>query len=708
MKLTVFLLVIIFKLTSAWQDDPKCGLQTVDLLPETQIVGGQPAQEGEYPWQAALYSGGYRICGASLVTPNWLITAAHCVNAFQDSSSYELMLGSNSLNNISENSQRLPCSEFYVHPLYGEPGDSIYDWDMALMKVERPFEITDYVRTVCVPQKSQEDDFGAGKAVTITGWGTTYEGGPQNPDLFEVTVPVVDQQKCKDNYAPEPITDDMICAGLPEGGKDSCQGDSGGPLVGLIGDRWYLGGVVSWGQGCARPELPGVYTRVTEFEDWIAPIFDGGVPVLPDKTFALGNPPIDTPSRCANARRPENGHVKCCIDLSSFDDVDINSGGKSGGKSSGGHSSGGSSHGPDVYTCTYTCDVGFKLSGPSVLECPIDKITDNPTCEPVECEVLPAIDQGSLSCSDSFQYGSVCQYKCAVGFYISGGSSSLTCNKDGMWNGIVPTCQPVQCPALEEPNHGSLLCPNGRTFGSDCRYTCDNRYRLDGPSVATCAANGTWTSTGNRLPTCKLSECTPLPLLVHGSLTCTKGWDRGSLCSYSCHGGYTLTGGNYLLSCRASGFWRGDIPTCEADSSPRTTAPPTKFYTTKPRTTESPTQFYTTTPELPDYNTTTAFAPNTTTTISTPTKYSTTTPGNSTTNTEFALYDFSDGAGGRDGPSSIVGPDSGQGSDTASGGLNAAGIVAIVAVIVVLMGVSIGLFVAYRSTKHSQEGYGNL
>ncbi|XP_072043206.1 trypsin-1-like [Amphiura filiformis] len=283
MKLSVFLLVIIFKLVITWQDDPKCGLQTVDLLPETQIVGGQPAQEGEWPWQAALYAYGSPMCGASLVAPNWIITAAHCI--------YELMLGSNSLTDISENSQKLPCSEFYVHPLYdGETRE----WDMALMKVERPFEITDYVRTVCVPQKSQENEFEADEPVTITGWGTTSEGGPQNPDLFEVTVPVIDQQECIDNYVPEPITDKMICAGLPEGGKGHCQGDSGGPLVGLIktpqGYRWYLGGIVSYGFGCARPEFPGVYTRVTEFEDWIAPIFDGGVPGgVPDKGNSAKN-----------------------------------------------------------------------------------------------------------------------------------------------------------------------------------------------------------------------------------------------------------------------------------------------------------------------------------------------------------------------------------------------------------------------------------
>ncbi|XP_072043217.1 ovochymase-2-like [Amphiura filiformis] len=312
MKLTVFLLAIIITLAAAWQDDPKCGLQTVDLLPETQIVGGQPAQEGEYPWQAAVYVDGRRICGASLVAPDWIITAAHCIDVLNDPPIYEFMLGSNSLSDISENSQKIPCSGVYVHPMYGENANSSYDADIALMKMERPFEITDHVRTVCVPQMSQEDEFETDTPVTITGWGTTFEGGPQNPDLFEVTVPVVDQQQCVDYYAPEPITDNMICAGLPEGGKDSCQGDSGGPLVGLIknpdGDRWYLGGVVSWGFGCARPELPGVYTRVTEFEDWIAPIYDGGEPDKKtsdcddDEFLCRGGWCISSASKCNGGR----------------------------------------------------------------------------------------------------------------------------------------------------------------------------------------------------------------------------------------------------------------------------------------------------------------------------------------------------------------------------------------------------------------------
>ena len=95
-----------------------------------------------------------------------------------DPSIYEFMLGSNSLLDISENSQRIRCAGVYVHPDYALYFNSSYDSDIALMKMERPYVITDHVRTVCVPQKAQEEDgFGAGKPVTITGWGTTYEGG---------------------------------------------------------------------------------------------------------------------------------------------------------------------------------------------------------------------------------------------------------------------------------------------------------------------------------------------------------------------------------------------------------------------------------------------------------------------------------------------------------------------------------------------------
>lgn len=102
--------------------------------------------------------------------------------------------------------------------------------------------------------------------------GFTAEGGPTNPrDLLKVSMPVVDRASCKASYAGlvrgVQVTEQMVCAGLPEGGEGTCQGDSGGPLVDAA--TGTLVGVVSWAQGCARAGMPSVFARVGEFVDWI-------------------------------------------------------------------------------------------------------------------------------------------------------------------------------------------------------------------------------------------------------------------------------------------------------------------------------------------------------------------------------------------------------------------------------------------------------
>merc|ERR1712228_937949 len=103
----------------------------------------------------------------------------------------------------------------------------------------------------------------------VSGWGTTTEGGSTPSSLMDVTVPIVSDQECRDAYGQNDVDDSMICAGLPEGGKDSCQGDSGGPLACSDTGSTYLAGIVSWGYGCARPSYPGVYCDVASFDDWI-------------------------------------------------------------------------------------------------------------------------------------------------------------------------------------------------------------------------------------------------------------------------------------------------------------------------------------------------------------------------------------------------------------------------------------------------------
>lgn len=117
---------------------------------------------------------------------------------------------------------------------------------------------------------SLENDYVGTKAIAA-GWGTLHEDGKPSCLLQEVEVPVMSLKDCRNtSYSPRMISDNMMCAGYPDGKKDSCQGDSGGPLIAERPDKKYeVIGVVSWGNGCARPGYPGVYTRLTRYLDWV-------------------------------------------------------------------------------------------------------------------------------------------------------------------------------------------------------------------------------------------------------------------------------------------------------------------------------------------------------------------------------------------------------------------------------------------------------
>merc|ERR1712168_963649 len=124
------------------------------------------------------------------------------------------------------------------------------------------------VQPACLPQKTQQWDDDV--MFLVSGWGAVREGGRAPDTLQQVMVPHFNHDKCAKILAyRNRIPDTVICAGYPEGGKDSCQGDSGGPLVTLIDGEWTLAGVVSWGIGCARRGKPGVYTDVAKYIDWI-------------------------------------------------------------------------------------------------------------------------------------------------------------------------------------------------------------------------------------------------------------------------------------------------------------------------------------------------------------------------------------------------------------------------------------------------------
>jgi len=235
-----------------------------------RIVGGFPTSIEINPWQVALIQGlvaepmRSQFCGGSIIDPEWVITAAHCMDNFivnKIPARVNVVAGTT---RYKEGGQRVAVKRIFVHPGWNKENN---DNDVALLQLSRRLTSTPSMRPIQLVAAGTA--FAAPIPLQVTGWGATSEGGSGSEALLAAIVPLVPNSVCnaRDSYAGR-VTANMFCAGNREGGRDSCQGDSGGPIWTTMGGNQTLVGVVSFGDGCARRLKFGVYTRLANYTAW--------------------------------------------------------------------------------------------------------------------------------------------------------------------------------------------------------------------------------------------------------------------------------------------------------------------------------------------------------------------------------------------------------------------------------------------------------
>ncbi|GAB3563575.1 serine protease [Amycolatopsis endophytica] len=217
------------------------------------IVGGTEASISDHPYAVYLTDkNGNQFCGGVIVSPAAVATAAHCAKAV---SRAELRVVAGRQDKRTNDGRTVSVRDVWMPSGFTDPGQGD---DVAVLKLSQslPYQAANL--------PGDESLYAEGTKATVMGWGRTADGGARSDVLRSAVVPIVSDSSCRSSYS-NYDSRSMVCAGYPQGEVDACQGDSGGPLV--VGDT--LIGIVSWGDGCARPGKPGVYTRVTTYADEI-------------------------------------------------------------------------------------------------------------------------------------------------------------------------------------------------------------------------------------------------------------------------------------------------------------------------------------------------------------------------------------------------------------------------------------------------------
>ncbi|XP_058797493.1 trypsin-3-like [Phymastichus coffea] len=222
----------------------------------TKIVNGDITSFDEFSWAVQIKYNNKHHCGGSLITSRHILTAAHCIEEF-DQKLFSVHLADNATYRIKS---------FTVHENYNYYSD---DNDVAIIELARPVRLDGAIKTVCLPNKTTFKY--SGMTGVAIGWGRLGYNEPISEHLRKVDLPIMSKTEClRSQYPKSRVTDNMFCAGYHEGGRDSCRGDSGGPLhVRNDDDAMEIVGIVSFGEECAKKNYPGVYTKVTNYLEWI-------------------------------------------------------------------------------------------------------------------------------------------------------------------------------------------------------------------------------------------------------------------------------------------------------------------------------------------------------------------------------------------------------------------------------------------------------